>query len=535
MRRRLILRCLGTCAFMGTPALAQEPDPVTNLEYRVAYCLADLEDGDHAARQNAMSTLVSLEEAAVPILIRNLDPSSTPLRDEVAARALGEIGAPATAAIPTILERLVDADPNLERALAVSLAQIAPYAPALKQAVRNAVIQASPTPVFPNWSPLTEVPEHLARAYGRLHVDPLGTESDLAAALEHKDPFAREYAAELLLARPAIEDATVDALALAARRPHPNEVTWPTTDTAPTEEPRMRYEFHLDRRIQRSALAALQHHAPDDPRTRTAAATLGSDPWVVEYAGDPGDGPIRILYVEEAPRWEYRYVKNALVDADGFAVQAFLCDAAVDFPQEASPGMSPLRSLPRTAEELFGYDVILLGDVAPERLGRRPEERETWMRMLAAFVNQGGGVAFVAGRSAMPEGYRGTPITDLLPIELRATPTDFVQTPGFLAEPAMDHATTRLHRNADRNARTWEKLPPLASYYPAVARPDAEVLLVHSTARDEHGPPVIAAVRDQGLGKVFWIATDETWRWRMEYGQTHQEKFWHNVIRYLAP
>ncbi len=39
--------------------------------------------------------------------------------------------------------------------------------------------------------------------------------------------------------------------------------------------------------------------------------------------------PIRVLYVEDVPRWEYRYIKNGLLRIDkNIQLRSWLCDAS---------------------------------------------------------------------------------------------------------------------------------------------------------------------------------------------------------------
>ena len=47
------------------------------------------------------------------------------------------------------------------------------------------------------------------------------------------------------------------------------------------------------------------------------------------------------------------------------------------------------------------YHVILLGDVPPERIAPSEEGRRRWLQMLVDFVEFGGGVGFLTGRSEM--------------------------------------------------------------------------------------------------------------------------------------
>jgi uncharacterized membrane protein len=256
------------------------------------------------------------------------------------------------------------------------------------------------------------------------------------------------------------------------------------------------------------------------------------------------DQKIRVLYLENVPRWEYRYVWRALDRVDpSIEFQAYLFDAAHDFPQESSEELQSLRDIPKTREALQQYHVILLGDVPPEKLGATEEQRNEWLKLLVEFVELGGGAGFMFGPQAMPERYRGTPLEDLLPVVLEdplvLNRLDLDRTAEFMPQlesPQHPHDIALLMRDPQGNADRWQnKLAPLKYYYPVQkAKAGAEVVLVHPTDRTQYGPRPIAVATEYPRGRTFFIATDETWRWRKPYGERYQDNFWRNAVRYLA-
>src|SRR5690606_39073534 len=129
--------------------------------------------------------------------------------------------------------------------------------------------------------------------------------------------------------------------------------------------------------------------------------------------------PVRVLYLEDAPRWEYRFSRNVLLRArPSIRLQTFLFGTDPDREQDHSEGLPSLDSAPRSRAELARYDVILVGDVAPARFGVTAEEQAAFATALAAFVRDGGGVGFLCGANAMPQSWRGTELEDLLPVRL---------------------------------------------------------------------------------------------------------------------
>jgi hypothetical protein len=74
------------------------------------------------------------------------------------------------------------------------------------------------------------------------------------------------------------------------------------------------------------------------------------------------DSRLRVLYVDGYPRYEYRYLKNALLREPTVELSVLLLEADELFVQE---GSDPIRRFPETPEELGRYDVVLFGDVDP--------------------------------------------------------------------------------------------------------------------------------------------------------------------------
>ena len=258
------------------------------------------------------------------------------------------------------------------------------------------------------------------------------------------------------------------------------------------------------------------------------------------------DEKIRVLYLEDVPRWEYRYVKNGLLRVDeSIIMQSYLFDASGDFRQEHSEELPPLTNLPRTELDLFRYHVILVGDIGPEQLGTTEEQRDEWLQLLVKFVEFGGGVGFIYGEGFMPEAYRGTVVQQLLPVVMEnlsdfdAAIARISRVDGFrplLENPGAPHDIALLDRDVKANERLWQRgLPGLRVYYP-VQQPKAgaQVILRHPTDSNRFGKRVIAAAGLYPRGRTFFMATDETWLWRKPFGEYYQDTFWRNVVRHLA-
>src|SRR5262249_60254524 len=116
----------------------------------------------------------------------------------------------------------------------------------------------------------------------------------------------------------------------------------------------------------------------------------------VGVLGAPGRA--KVLLVAGAIRWEFHYLQTALVRDETMDTTSVVFDQprinAVTDDTAKKMGL-PELSLPRDPEALMGYDCIILGDVAPDQLGRAERDK------LEKYVSERGGrrVALAGNRS----------------------------------------------------------------------------------------------------------------------------------------
>ena len=256
---------------------------------------------------------------------------------------------------------------------------------------------------------------------------------------------------------------------------------------------------------------------------------------------------IRVLYVEGRPRWEYRYLKNLLLRAENFHLQCLLASATGDFIQESSDGVPALERFPPTRQDLFEYDVIILGDVAPDQIdpfGSRGST-EDLLRDIRDFVTVGGGFIMVAGELHSPRDYRDTAIADILPVEIgnpeesEAERQDRGEFRPHLPDALRPHDIVRLEKELELNQRLledeFEGLAPMRWYAPVRrAKPGAEIILQHPLNSNRYGAHVLCAATRIPDGRTLFIGFDETWIWRKPYGDRYTERFWRAAVRHVA-
>jgi hypothetical protein len=270
------------------------------------------------------------------------------------------------------------------------------------------------------------------------------------------------------------------------------------------------------------------------------------------------DRPIRTLYVDGYPRWEYRYLKNVLIREGSITSSNLLLAIDKRFLQE---GDELIRSMPRSSEEWAAYDVVMIGDLRADLF-----TTEQLQQLREHVAVRGGGLLWIAGPGATPGTWSETPLADLLPFSMGGSmgsggrggagaggvsgreglrvwdrsvvvrPTPASERLGILnlAEPRGWPAQL-----ADPDTG-WSLLRWAQRIDPARVKPSAEVLAeavpVGTAADGSSAPaptPLVLTMR-YGAGRVIYVATDETWRWRYARGETLQERFWLPLVRLLA-
>ena len=132
------------------------------------------------------------------------------------------------------------------------------------------------------------------------------------------------------------------------------------------------------------------------------------------------------------------------------------------------------------------------------------------------------------------------PVIDPQPIAIDPTaidPDHPALAPGVAIVPAaavLDAGPSwpmfALASESSQNLSTWSSLPRLPWVIAGRPKPGATVL---ATASSDGSPPAIAA-QPYGLGKVLWVGTDGTWRWRHRVGDAYHHRFWGQVVRWSA-
>ncbi|HYE06223.1 MAG TPA: hypothetical protein VEL07_11980 [Planctomycetota bacterium] len=236
-----------------------------------------------------------------------------------------------------------------------------------------------------------------------------------------------------------------------------------------------------------------------------------------EFTVTVNDDPLRVLLVDSTPRWDSRYLV-AMLERDRRVQVTRRYRSIIAVVPDAQ------RLLPATQAELDAFDLVVIGDLASSDCS--PAEQA----MLAQFVTRRGGFLIaMAGTRGMPASYPLGALAEILPVRAGPRPPASEPVALMLAKGGADHPIIGVLDDAKLNQRLWPALPRITWHASTVtAKAGATVLL---EANDARRAPVVAVQR-HGAGRVLWVGTDETWRWRSSLGDRVHQTFWLQAVRW---
>ncbi|MBI5388585.1 MAG: hypothetical protein HZA90_28310 [Verrucomicrobia bacterium] len=249
------------------------------------------------------------------------------------------------------------------------------------------------------------------------------------------------------------------------------------------------------------------------------------------------DTKIKVLMVEQSPRWEFRYLQAMLMRDRRIELKCVLLEGD---PAIARGTNTPfLEQFPTRKDDLFKYDLVIYGDIDPRRLAA--SSLENLNELVSKF---GGALVVVAGKKFVPSAYRRTALERLLPVELDTAAIEPAGDPVAekpvrleLTASGRANAMLRLSDKEEESAAIWKQLPPIFWVAKvARAKPAAEVLLVDPDPLKEtrFGKMPVVAFQHYGLGQVMFVGTDNTWRWRKNVGDAYYTTLWGQMMQRLS-
>jgi uncharacterized membrane protein len=244
----------------------------------------------------------------------------------------------------------------------------------------------------------------------------------------------------------------------------------------------------------------------------------------------------RILYVEGEPRWEVKFLRRAAAEDENLDVVLYQRSADSRFLRMGvEDGDELLAGFPRTREELFRYQGLILGSVEADFF--TPDQ----LSMVRDFVSQrGGGFLMLGGRRAFGAGgYGGTPVADALPLLVMNGP------PGGPMEMSVgprssgsSHPITQIRDDESTSLEAWESLPNVLSAHPRMdTKPGATVVLSGAPENGGEEVPVLAVQRF-GRGRAAALTVEDSWTWQFHHDvpvdDPSHERFWRQLLRWMV-
>jgi uncharacterized membrane protein len=283
---------------------------------------------------------------------------------------------------------------------------------------------------------------------------------------------------------------------------------------------------------------------------------------------DRGQEPFRVLYASGRPNWEYKFLNRAIQDDPQVQMVSLIRVAKrepkFDFKGHAGEESNPLfrgfdrkgeedarydqpvlirlnakdefelrGGFPKTAEELFKYDAVIVGDLEAEFF------THDQMALLQRFVSErGGGFLMLGGAESFREGnYAGTLVASMLPVYLdRAVDATLPQELKLtLTLEGWLQPWTRLRATEPEEKTRLDSMPSFEVFNPVSdIKPGASVLATVSDSSDKTYPALVA--QRFGLGRSAALLVGDLWRWGMkdEAMQKDLGKSWRQLVRWLV-
>lgn len=241
---------------------------------------------------------------------------------------------------------------------------------------------------------------------------------------------------------------------------------------------------------------------------------------------------LRVLIVESFPRWEYRYIRNALERDPGVEVNCLMFHPDLN---AVGGGRGYLKEFPSN-EDLFKYDVVFLGDVGVTANQLTIDDCDQIRQLVRSHA---GGLVFLPGFRGYQYTLLETKLDELFPVHM-----DAAQPKGWgsprpaqfeLTEAGRRSLLTRLSGQDDENVRIWSTLPGFQWYAAALrAKAGSEVLATHRSETSRFGRVPLIVAKTSGTGKILYMGSDGAWRWREGVEDLYHYRFWGQVVRWMA-
>jgi len=250
---------------------------------------------------------------------------------------------------------------------------------------------------------------------------------------------------------------------------------------------------------------------------------------------------IRVMYICGQPSWEYSFLRNILKNdptLDFISFNILRNAENISLVPENQLSLIPFPTTEIFTTDIFNFDLLVFENFCYSRFNISYQHLLNIKKFVAeyggAFLMLGGDNSFGKG------GYKGTPVEDILPVEMSGPGEEKISIGTFrLRVNQLNHPIVQLSNDPKENKNIWDAMPELDSCNElSKPKPGAVVLGVHPFARNAYGNIPVLSVWDYGKGRVMSMASNTTWRWSFQLaaegkGNYYYNRFWSQAIRWL--
>jgi hypothetical protein len=253
------------------------------------------------------------------------------------------------------------------------------------------------------------------------------------------------------------------------------------------------------------------------------------------------DRKLHVLLVASGPMRDYRFLhtmlhRNSSIDVDIW-LQTVSPSAIGQVSQESK---RLLIEFPRTAAELFDYDVVVAFD--PDWTRIPPEGRKNLMNWVGEHA---GGLIVVAGdiytqQLAQTNDDQLKELLNLYPVNLSASIGDLSLDarseqpwPVALTREGSAAGFLQLADNSPDIESQWKEFPGVYRCYPTAGSKSGATIYANfgdPRVQNAQGQPILFAAQFYGSGRTLYLGSPEMWRLRA-VDEAFYDRFWTKVIR----
>lgn len=219
---------------------------------------------------------------------------------------------------------------------------------------------------------------------------------------------------------------------------------------------------------------------------------------------------VRVLHLAGQPSWDTRFLRThlrAAANVDLVSFYIMVGEGAGAYVAGEETTLIPFPAKEIFEDALSGFDAIILHDFP-----YGPFQVDQYMPQIARHIRGGGGLLVIGGPLALSAGgYHGTPLADLLPVQLAPPGDDGGWSEGGL-QPTLtplgaSHAVAMLGRDPRESAVAWSR-HRLTGRNTGLSPREGTAMLV--TDAKERALLAIGEI-DQGRSAVLGSASLWTW------------------------